>query len=192
MFLFRFIKYLRFEKDEVWQEAYDKLCEETDFLYLRELELSSMKKTAIAMIFMNACFVWLLFQPLFRTPSFILLAIAFFLMSLLYLLAEFTYIPMEIEKTRIYAREERTRSPGSVVSKKIRERRLEVRHPYFVYTTENKKKATDMTDRILGEDQEYEEEEWVYCFSAMNNNQYYVLPVLNNNPQGETPHDEFE
>lgn len=191
MFLFRFVRHLRFLKDERWLEAYDRLCRETDFLYLRELEISSMKKTAIAIFVMDVCFAWLLFHPTFRTFSFVLIAVLFFLVSALYLLTEFTYVPLEIEKTRIYAKEAKMRKPSSVVSKPIKTYRFETSHPYFVYTTESRKKATDMTDRILGEDQGYEEEEVVYCFSAMNDNQYYVLPVINNNnPQGENDNDE--
>ena len=184
MFLFRFIKFLKFRRYGItpeWEERYNYLCECTDYLYLREKELRSSKKTMVGYLLYCIAMWWLSLFTFFSSFGMILLSIVFTLTLSLYALSVFSYIPMEIEQTRIVTRQEVTRRPSSVVRKKIREHGVEILHKYFIYTTSLNKKAVDMTDRILGYDQGYQPEELVLCFTGINNDYYYVLPKLEEN-----------
>lgn len=95
MFLFRFIRFLKFrrsEKTPEWQAAYDCLCEKTDYLYLRQKELRSSRSTTVSLIALCAVFFWMAFHPLFTSYSMIILAFFFSLVSVCYLLTIYTYM----------------------------------------------------------------------------------------------------
>lgn len=179
MFLFRFVKYIKFrmsEKAEAWQVAYDRLCDETDFLYLRKKEQKSFIPTAFFLILYSIILWWLSTSTLFASTQMIIVTILFSVVSLCYLLTIYTYIPMEIEVTSIHSRMSASRKPSSVVRKRLQD--MELKHQYYIYTTMSNKKAIDMVDRIFGVDQEYSEGETVFCFSGINNEFCYILPKI--------------
>lgn len=181
MFLFRFIKFLKFrrsEKTPEWQAAYDCLCEKTDYLFLRQKELKGSRSTTVSLIVLCAVFFWMAFHPLFTSYSMIALAFFFSLVSVCYLLTIYAYIPIEIEVTKIYSRTAAARKPSSVAGKRLKKDGFELTHKYYIYTTESRKRAVDMADRILGVDQEYKEEETVFCFTGLNKDAYYLLPRI--------------
>lgn len=179
MFLFRFIKYIKFrasEKTEEWQIAYERLCEETDFLYLRKKEQRSFFMTALFLSLYSLILWWLATSSIFASTQMIIAAVVFSLFSICYLLTIYMYIPMEIEITSIHSRIAASRKPSSVVRKRLRD--MELNHQYFIYTTTSNKKAIDMVDRIFGIDQEYKEDEIVFCFTGINNEFNYLLPKI--------------
>jgi len=181
MFLFRFLRYMTFKKTEEWQQAYDKLCKETDYLYFRDLEKKGNLGTLIsAALYMIASW-WVAFSPLFKSAQMYVLATIFTIVFLLYFLNTYTYIPMEIVETQIAFRVKQTRKPTSTAKRKLRERKLELNHEYYLYTTTDGKKCIDMTDRVLCEDQGYNEEEWVFRFSGPTKEYDYVLPRIADN-----------
>ena len=179
--LFRFVKYLMFRhhgKTEEWQQSYQKLCDTTDYLYLRKRELKAFRPTLISFFAYCACLWWIAFHPWFSNMAAFVFATIFTLIFLCYFLSIYTYIPIEIEETKIFSRTSATRKPSSVVWKKPKLDEMSLTHKYFIYTTESRKQGVDMTDRILGLDQEYEEESPVFCFTGINNEYYYILPPL--------------
>ena len=178
MFLFQCVKYLTFERTPEWQEMYDRLCNETDFLYFLQRERKGLKSASFSLVAFSLCFWWVIFQMRIYTFPTIILAIFFTAITILYILNIYCYIPTEIVETKIYCKEKAYRSPNATANKKIKDRNIELRHMYYIYTTEDGRKCIDMTDRVLGEDQVYLDEEVVYRFSGHNSDFDYVLPKI--------------
>jgi len=174
--LFKFITYLKFRKNgrtEEWQAAYDCLCNKTDYLYLRKVELKSCRGTIISASAFALAIGFMLLNPLFRTWSTYLIATLFFLVFALYIFSVYSYIPMEIIPATIYSKEKCRRNPSSVKRRKIKD--AELIHEYYIYRSEDGKSGIDMNDRILGVDSNYKEDQPVLVFTGPNG--YYFLSI---------------